>query len=77
MALDVENGRTVSRKKRCIAISSRIGLLEAGMFLCGAGSGDVADMIIASGVEVVHRLAGPIDELPGWYTAGASLDGKL
>ena len=57
-----------------LAISPWMGVLKADTFLCGADSGDVADIMIASGVEVVHWLTGAICKLPDRYMAGASGD---
>jgi len=80
LVLDVDNGREISRSE-CFMdnLSSdshaRVLIeLNIDVLLCGAISRHLANEIMASGIEIVSLLTGPVEELLGHYIAKKPLE---
>ena len=75
LLLDIEGGREVSRREiplQSQALAQRVGQLkglEVNVLICGAISRALANMVIASGIEVLPYVTGRIDDvLQAYFT---------
>ena len=83
LILDVKNGREASRTEHFIGNlhsdgrSKRLVDFDIDVLLCGAISRPLANEIMASGIEVVSWLTGPVEELLDRYITRRPLEGQF
>jgi len=83
LILDVENGGETSRTERFIGNlvpdgrAKRLVDFDVDVLLCGAISRPLANEIMASGIEVISWLTGPVEELLDRYITRRPLEGQF
>lgn len=83
LILDAKNGRKASRTELFIGNlpsdgrAKRLVDFDVDVLLCGAISRPLANEIMASGIEVVSWLTGPVEELLDRYITRRPLEGQF
>lgn len=80
LVVHVENGEIRSRREESLAggmppaITAQLGGLGVNVLICGAVSRPLANMIVASGIELIPFAGGDVDEILRAFLAGKVLE---
>ena len=76
LVVDIENGREISREEVSIDVKHppdrlvKLKKLVVDMLICGAISQPLANMVRASGIEILPYVTGKVDDVLQAYLAG-------